>query len=115
MDAMSAEQDAFRRRLSGSQNSIMWRPNDLAAIAKKTGIAGYGAPLTIPAAIPTIIKAPTIRGKPNPDRQFEFTVSTGTVDRMGDSISVSGWRLGTFRSNPIVLYAHNSKTLPIGR
>jgi HK97 family phage prohead protease len=49
------------------------------------------------------------------DRTFTFTISSATVDRMGDTIAVSGWRLENFKRNPVVLWGHDGSMLPVGR
>jgi hypothetical protein len=46
------------------------------------------------------------------ERSLTFTISTASVDRMGDTIAVEGWRLDAFRRNPVVLWAHDSGSLP---
>jgi HK97 family phage prohead protease len=52
-------------------------------------------------------------------RSAVFTISTEARDRMGDRIMVEGWKLKTYRKNPVVLWAHNkdpgADMLPIGR
>lgn len=48
-------------------------------------------------------------------RALTFTISTEDVDRMGDIIAVNGWDLENFNANPVVLWAHNSRELPIAR
>ena len=47
-------------------------------------------------------------------RVVTFTASTGIVDRHGDIIYQSGWKLDNFLKNPVVLFGHNSDQLPIG-
>lgn len=46
--------------------------------------------------------------------RFRFVASTSEVDRMGDIVEQS-WRLDAFNANPVILWNHDSKTLPIGR
>ena len=41
--------------------------------------------------------------------------SNGRIDRQRDVIYQSGWRLDNFKKNPILLYAHNYASVPIGR
>lgn len=48
-------------------------------------------------------------------RMFTFTLSSGEVDRDGDIINQEGIDLKEFRKNPVVLWAHDSRTPPIGR
>lgn len=48
------------------------------------------------------------------DNRFSFVLSTGSVDRMGDVIEPSGWRLDNFRKNPIALAYHDHQK-PVGR
>lgn len=49
------------------------------------------------------------------DRKVRFTISTGTIDRDGDTVAVDGWQLDAFRANPVVLWGHDARNLPIGR
>jgi HK97 family phage prohead protease len=46
-------------------------------------------------------------------RSFEFTISTASVDRYGDTVAVDGWKLENFRKNPVVLWMHNNSMLPV--
>lgn len=48
-------------------------------------------------------------------RELQFTISTDTVDRMGDTIDVKGWKLDAYRKNPVVLWAHDNESLPVGK
>jgi HK97 family phage major capsid protein/HK97 family phage prohead protease len=45
---------------------------------------------------------------------LEYTMSDGSIDRMGDRIEPSGWMLENFRKNPVALFGHNS-SFPIGK
>jgi hypothetical protein len=33
-------------------------------------------------------------------RKLSFTISTASVDRMGDTIAVDGWKLASYKKNP---------------
>lgn len=48
-------------------------------------------------------------------RELLFTISTESVDRVGDKIMVEGWRLDNYRKNPIVLWAHDYTDYPVAR
>lgn len=48
-------------------------------------------------------------------RALTFTISTQSVDRMGDSVAVDGWKLEAYRKNPVVLWAHDSTSLPVAK
>jgi HK97 family phage prohead protease len=49
-------------------------------------------------------------------RTLRFIASDETPDRMGDIIQVSGWNLSSYKQNPVVLWGHDSSTVPpIGR
>ena len=41
--------------------------------------------------------------------------STEGVDRMGDIIRVKGWQLDAYKNNPVLLFGHDSSSLPIGK
>jgi len=49
------------------------------------------------------------------DRTVDFTISTATKDRDGDTIDPKGWILTNFLKNPVVLFGHDNRSLPIGR
>jgi HK97 family phage prohead protease len=46
--------------------------------------------------------------------RYRFKISTDAVDRDKDVISVAGWDLTHYKKNPIVLFAHDYRALPIG-
>jgi HK97 family phage prohead protease len=48
-------------------------------------------------------------------RVLNFTISTASVDRAGDTVAVSGWRTAEYRKNPVVLWAHDYTSLPVAR
>lgn len=45
-------------------------------------------------------------------RSISYLVSDETVDRMGDIIKVKGWDLQQYKQNPVVLWAHDGKSVP---
>lgn len=49
------------------------------------------------------------------ERTLEFVISDGQVDRDRDVINPKGWNLKDFRKNPVVLWAHDYRSPPIGR
>jgi HK97 family phage prohead protease len=48
-------------------------------------------------------------------RKATFIASSEDVDRYGDIIRVEGWDLQHFKTNPILLFGHKSRDLPVGR
>lgn len=48
-------------------------------------------------------------------RTLTFTISTASVDRMGDTIALDGWKLENYRKNPVVLWAHDASLLPVAK
>ena len=44
-----------------------------------------------------------------------FVLSTDEVDRQGDVIAADGWKLESYRSNPVFLWAHDYARPVIGR
>jgi hypothetical protein len=59
--------------------------------------------------------APELRAINEQTRTITFTSSTESVDRYGDILRVSGWKLDQYRKNPIFLWSHRSQDPPIGR
>ena len=49
------------------------------------------------------------------DGSMTFVASTEEVDRHGDVVSVSGWKLDAYRKNPVFLWAHDYSRPAIGR
>ncbi len=49
------------------------------------------------------------------ERSYEFTASTSTIDRDGEVIEAKGWDLKNFKKNPVIMYAHDYRSLPIGK
>lgn len=55
------------------------------------------------------------RGSADSERDMVFTISTASVDRVGDSINQDGWDLAAYKKNPVVLWAHDRYSLPVAR
>ena len=49
------------------------------------------------------------------DRTLRFIGTTAARDRMGDEVTLSGWDFKAFRKNPVFLWAHDYRALPIGK
>lgn len=47
------------------------------------------------------------------ERTFWAVASTGIKDRDGDIIEPAGWKLKNFKKNPVILWAHEYRSLPI--
>ena len=66
-----------------------------------------GAAVEVPARV--------LRTSSEDSRRVTFVLSDESVDRMGDTLAVDGWDTTGFRKNPVVLWAHDSSSPPIGR
>lgn len=49
------------------------------------------------------------------ERKMSFMISTAAVDRDGDTIDPKGWDLGSYAKNPVVLWAHDYSSPPVGK
>jgi HK97 family phage major capsid protein/HK97 family phage prohead protease len=47
-------------------------------------------------------------------RTARFIASDETVDRYGDIIRATGWKLDNFRNNPVLLFGHQNNETPVG-
>lgn len=56
-----------------------------------------------------------VKASDSESRTVLFTISTASVDRMGDTIAVDGWKLDQYRKNPVVLWGHDASSLPVGK
>src|SRR5262245_44347605 len=84
-----------------------WRDRDKAVAPRRTIKAGQ-----------TIYKAfgdTEVRAEGGDSRRVTFTITTDAVDRDRDVIHAAGWKLDAYRKNPVVLFAHDYKSLPIAR
>src|SRR5260370_46213 len=48
------------------------------------------------------------------DRTFEVVMSTADEDRQGDALDQAGWDFSYFKMNPVLLFAHDYSSFPIG-
>jgi HK97 family phage prohead protease len=101
---------------------VRWRDEDLPRLAKMysvkerdivralaTAKSSRSAPPPQPVPVTALGKADA------PAARWTWTVSSPSIDRMGDSISQDGIRLDSYRANPVVLWSHDSSSLPIGK
>lgn len=56
-----------------------------------------------------------VKVKADQERTLIFTISSSAVDRMGDTIAVEGWKLDKYRTNPVVLWGHDSTDFPVAK
>jgi len=49
------------------------------------------------------------------ERTVEIRISTASRDRDHDTINPQGWKLANYRKNPVVLFGHDYRSLPIGK
>src|ERR1700722_19538295 len=45
---------------------------------------------------------------------FDVIISTEDLDRSGEIVRQDGWEMTNYKNNPIVLFAHDYYSLPIG-
>src|SRR6266487_1822719 len=48
-------------------------------------------------------------------RALQFVISSPAVDRDSDTINENGWELGNYRKNPVTLFGHDYRSLPVAR
>ena len=103
-----------RRRLLEALDSHRRRGTGEAPLLRKWSVAsvapGGGRAHPSPTGSPG-----TAEPEGEPGEEMTFVVSTDEVDRHGDSISVRGWRLDSYRRNPVFLWAHDYSLPAIGK
>lgn len=62
----------------------------------------------------TTFKAANFKIDDVKDRHATFIASSEDVDRYGDIIRSDGWDLSNYKKNPVLLFGHQSRELPIG-
>jgi HK97 family phage prohead protease len=85
-----------------------------AAAAPRTVMTteAFRAKPTAGATIRTVSAAAVER---NDDRTFTFVCAGGGENRNGWRINPDGWDLEAYQKNPVFLWAHDERSLPIGR
>lgn len=48
-------------------------------------------------------------------RRVRYVISDGSVDRENDTIATGGWDVEAYRKNPVVLWAHSHRDLPVAK
>jgi HK97 family phage prohead protease len=121
--SMTRGQKAFLNRIFGNPNCFF----DEAAKRKvareysrefgepEADLLAALPPMSVPAIKSAKVDAVLKSASAAPDRLFHFNASTASIDRMGDTLAVKGWDLKSFRANPVVLFAHDSGSLPVGK
>lgn len=66
-------------------------------------------------ACPPVAMRQTFEVEKADDGALSFVMSTANEDRMGDTINQGGWSLDAFKSNPVLLWGHDSFSPPIGK
>src|SRR3954453_9755606 len=105
--------EQFRKRLRGGLNRTHWGAEDVHRIAKRFGLVERDLLPSVP-SLPVRVVPRTV-GDTGNTFDYTATLSTPHVDRMGDTVAVSGWKLDQFRANPIIFYGHESSALPVGK
>src|SRR5262245_46070666 len=95
---------ALQRRLFGSGNRVFWSARDVERICDRFGLAYVPAAMLRPHASRDAAAAAVPRSAGNESRNYTFTISSSSVDRMGDTIAIDGWQLEAYRKNSVVLY-----------
>jgi HK97 family phage prohead protease len=110
----------LHQRLMGGEGSsrIYWRSQDLPRLAAMYDcrVSDLNA-LIAKRHVPDIAPAPiTSRADSVGERRkFVATISSSAVDSMGDVLSVEGWDLTQYKSNPVILASHDAFSMPVAR
>lgn len=67
-----------------------------------------------PAQHAFVSKALVLKSVDEEKREVDFIASTDAIDSWGEIVA-QNWRLERFNANPVILFAHNSRELPIGQ
>jgi HK97 family phage prohead protease len=102
---ISAAQE-LERRHSGSEGRILLRQNGEIEVSTRSPAKD---------ASPIFTKALHVKAIDEIRRTVDFVASTDVVDAHDEIVDQGSWRLDDYLKNPVVLFAHNSRELPIGR
>jgi len=103
---------ALQKRLYGGEGckAIRWAPDQVALLCSHYGVS------RVPSMQPMASRVPDvgIRKSSHSGTVHQFTISTSSLDREGDTIAASGWDVRGYLKNPVVLWAHSYSDLPVG-
>jgi len=57
----------------------------------------------------------TVKAATQGERIIRFIASDESLDRDGDIVTATGWKLDNYLKNPVVLYGHDYSELPVGK
>ena len=57
----------------------------------------------------------TVKAATQGERIIRFIASDESLDRDGDIVTATGWKLDNYLKNPVVLYGHDYDELPVGK
>lgn len=104
----------IEERLWGSGNRVHWTAEQIGEVCRHFGVD--------PLRVDKRRDGPVLPAPPLPSdaakadgKQFVFTISTGGVDRQGDTVNVYGWHTAAYLRNPVVLWGHDYHQPPVGR
>lgn len=92
-----------------NENAIQWFSDEDFRSAMKAADGKPLADVGIRKAFGFEVKAEGV------DKPVQMVISCEDPDRYGDTVAVSGWDLKAFQANPVVLFGHDKRALPIGR
>jgi HK97 family phage prohead protease len=107
----------INQRLWAGPHRIHWTPSQIHRICRHFGVdprkvVERRAMAAAHAFDASVVKANADSGS----RAFNVTISSGSVDRQGDTINVHGWKLGNYLRNPVVLWQNGHEgAMPIGK
>lgn len=64
---------------------------------------------------PLVTLSMAVRAIDEDKRTAEFVASTDAIDTYGEIVDQDSWELAIYKSNPVVLFAHKSRELPVGQ
>lgn len=113
-DDMSMSKHGLVANYPGSQPSPVDHPVVLGDLLKN---ATYSATLEHPEADrPGLVtRALHVKAIDDKKRTVDFVASTDVVDSHDEIVDQGSWLLEDYLKNPVVLFAHNARELPIGR
>jgi HK97 family phage prohead protease len=90
----------------------------IAALLARDATGGVPRSETPPAGLPEggrlHRRSAHVRALREAEREVDYIASTETVDSYGEVVR-QNWRLERFNTNPVILFAHDSHSLPIGQ
>ncbi len=115
-DESSSEGKNLMANVHSAILASLQHQDNLAVLRSVAGdVPELGETVAAPVDVPMLTRHFEVKSIDEKRRTADFVASTGVVDAHDEIVDQSTWILDDYLKNPVVLFAHQSRELPIGK